>query len=180
MQRIRRSLNNQSVTTLVHALVSTHVDYCNSVLAAAPKTTTDKLQCVLNAAAVSSAIIVSSTAVSHRYYMTIYIDWTFLTMSHSSWSSLFVSVWTAVHRTICRTMSSQSALLCHGSVCSTEHTGGPTLQTDHVRPSSIFCCRSHSVEQSSCCIQKPTISDACFRRHSKTILFTQQRRLHSV
>jgi len=27
-----------------------------------------------------------------------------------------IGVWTAVHRTICRTMSSQSALLCHGSV----------------------------------------------------------------
>jgi len=39
------------VTTLVHALVSMRVDYCNSVLAAAPKTTTDKLQRVLNAAA---------------------------------------------------------------------------------------------------------------------------------
>jgi len=26
----------------------------------------------------------------------------------------------------------------------------------------------------------PTIRDACFRRHLKTVLFTQQRRLHSV
>ena len=26
----------------------------------------------------------------------------------------------------------------------------------------------------------PTISDACFRRHSKTVLFAQQRRHHSV
>ena len=34
----------------MHALVSTRVDYCNSVLAAAPKTT-DNLQRVLNAAA---------------------------------------------------------------------------------------------------------------------------------
>jgi len=41
------------------------------------------------------------------------------------------------------------------SVCSTEHTCGPTLQTDHIRPSSIFCCGSHSVEQSSCHIQRP-------------------------
>ena len=40
-----------SAITLVHALVSTRVDYCNSVLAAAPNTTTDKLQRVLNAAA---------------------------------------------------------------------------------------------------------------------------------
>jgi len=26
----------------------------------------------------------------------------------------------------------------------------------------------------------PTISDACFRRHLKTVMFTQQRWLHSV
>ena len=51
MRRIRRSLDKQSAITLVHALVSTRVDYCNSVLAAAPKMTTDKLQRVLNAAA---------------------------------------------------------------------------------------------------------------------------------
>jgi len=51
MRWIRRSLDNQSVTTLVHVLVSMRVDYCNSVLAAAPKTTTDKLQRVLNAVA---------------------------------------------------------------------------------------------------------------------------------
>jgi len=44
-------MDNQSATTLVHALVSTRFDFCNSVLAAAPKTTTDKLQRVLNAAA---------------------------------------------------------------------------------------------------------------------------------
>jgi len=41
------------------------------------------------------------------------------------------------------------------SVCSTEHTCGPTLQTDHIRPSSLFCCGSHSVEHSSCRIQRP-------------------------
>jgi len=28
--------------------------------------------------------------------------------------------------------------------------------------------------------RNPTISDACFRRHLKTVLFTQQRRPHSV
>jgi len=48
MRRIRRLLDHQSVTTLVHALVSTRVDYCNSVLAAAPKTTTDKVQRVVS------------------------------------------------------------------------------------------------------------------------------------
>ena len=37
--------------TLVHAFVTTHLDYCNSVQAGAPRSATDKLQRVLNAAA---------------------------------------------------------------------------------------------------------------------------------
>ena len=47
----RRSLDADSAATLVHALVTSRVDYCNAILAAAPKTTTDRLQRVLNAAA---------------------------------------------------------------------------------------------------------------------------------
>jgi len=39
------------VKTLVHAFVTTRLDYCNSVLAGAPRSATDKLQRVLNAAA---------------------------------------------------------------------------------------------------------------------------------
>ena len=49
-------LNNVTVEVtrgniLVHAFVTSRVDYCNAVLAAAPKTITDRLQRVLNAAA---------------------------------------------------------------------------------------------------------------------------------
>ena len=51
LRRIRRSLDADSAATLVHAFVKSRVDYCNAVLAAAPKTTTDRLQRVLNAAA---------------------------------------------------------------------------------------------------------------------------------
>jgi len=39
------------VKTLVHAFVTSRVDYCNSVLALSPITITDKLQRVLNSAA---------------------------------------------------------------------------------------------------------------------------------
>jgi len=51
--RIRRSLDNTSAATLVHAFVTSRVDYCNAVytVTGAPKTITDKLQRVLNAAA---------------------------------------------------------------------------------------------------------------------------------
>ena len=51
LRRIRRSLDKESAATLVHAFVTSSVDYCNAVFAAAPKTATDKLERVLNAAA---------------------------------------------------------------------------------------------------------------------------------
>ena len=53
LRRVRRSLDVEYVKTLVHAFVTTRLDYCNSVLAGAPRSVTDKLQRVLNAAAVN-------------------------------------------------------------------------------------------------------------------------------
>jgi len=50
IRRIRRSLDIESAKTLVHAFVTSRVDYCNTVLAGSPKIVTDRLQCVLNAA----------------------------------------------------------------------------------------------------------------------------------
>jgi len=51
LRRVRRPLDSGSVVTLVHALVTSRIDYCNAVHAESPKATTDKLQRVLNAAA---------------------------------------------------------------------------------------------------------------------------------
>jgi len=48
---VRRSLDAVSVKTLVHAFVTMRLDYCNSVLAGVPRSATDRLQRVLNAAA---------------------------------------------------------------------------------------------------------------------------------
>ena len=60
LRRVRRSLDMDSATTLVHSFVSSRVDYCNILLASSPKVVTDRLQRVLNAA----APVVSST---HKY-----------------------------------------------------------------------------------------------------------------
>ena len=51
VRRVRRSLDSESAATLVHAFVTSRIDYCNVLLAGAPKATTDKLQRPLNAAA---------------------------------------------------------------------------------------------------------------------------------
>ena len=51
LRRVQRSLVDESVATLVHAFVTSHIDYCSGLLAGAPKVVTDKLQRVMNSAA---------------------------------------------------------------------------------------------------------------------------------
>jgi len=50
LRRVRRSLDAESAKALVHAFVTSRVDYCNTVFACAPKSVTDRLQRVLNSA----------------------------------------------------------------------------------------------------------------------------------
>jgi len=47
---VRRSLDRGSAATLVHAFVTSRIDYGNALVANAPKIWTEKLQLVLNAA----------------------------------------------------------------------------------------------------------------------------------
>ena len=51
LRRIRKSLDDGSAATLAHTFVTSRLDYCNALYAGAPKTVTDKLHRVLNAAA---------------------------------------------------------------------------------------------------------------------------------
>jgi len=51
LRRVRRSLDTESTATLVHAFVTSRLNYCNIMLAGSPKTVIDKLQRVMNAAA---------------------------------------------------------------------------------------------------------------------------------
>ena len=48
---VRQSLDTESTTTLIRAFISSRVDYCCSLLIGSPRSVTDKLQRVLNAAA---------------------------------------------------------------------------------------------------------------------------------
>jgi len=50
--KMQRCKDTDSIKTLIHALVMSRVDYCNTVLAGSPTHIfTDKLHCVLNSAA---------------------------------------------------------------------------------------------------------------------------------
>jgi len=66
-----------------------------------------------------------------------------------NWCSV-VGICPTVNARVVRHFTGRYCVTAASSVGSTEHTGGPTLQINHIRPSSIFCCGSHSVEQSSC------------------------------
>ena len=50
LRRVRRSLDTESTATLVHAFVTSRLDYCNILLVGSPKTVIDKMQRVINAA----------------------------------------------------------------------------------------------------------------------------------
>lgn len=51
ISRIRRFLSFDSTKALVHALITSRVDYCNSLLYGLPATQLNKIQRILNAAA---------------------------------------------------------------------------------------------------------------------------------
>jgi hypothetical protein len=51
LRSIRRSIPSHTLQTLIHALVSSRIDYCSSVLAGTPSTQCRRLQSALNAAA---------------------------------------------------------------------------------------------------------------------------------
>jgi len=44
LRRIRRSLDSDSLATLIYAVVNSRMDYCNTVLTGAPKTVTASRQ----------------------------------------------------------------------------------------------------------------------------------------
>ena len=51
IRQFRKFLNPESTKTLVHAFLTSHLDYCNSLLFGVPKYQIDRLQKMLNAAA---------------------------------------------------------------------------------------------------------------------------------
>ena len=165
----------------VHALVSSA--YCNSVLAAAQKMTTDKLQRVLNAA----ARVVSSTRKFDRgLSQLLHDDLHWLDVPDRVAFRLIVTV----HR--CLNGCAPNYLLNHiipVSAIVSRHRLRSARQNTLVVPRyrlTTYGRRAFSVAGPTAwnslpvAFRDPTISDAYFRRHLKTVLFAQQRRHHSV
>ena len=72
IRQIRKFLSMDSTKTLIHAFVTSHLDYCNSLLAGIPQYQLQKLQKVLNAAA---RLIYQSPRHSHITPILISLHW---------------------------------------------------------------------------------------------------------
>jgi len=67
LRRVRRSLDSKSAATLVHAFVTSRIDYCNVLLAEALKVTIDNLQRLLNVVARTRKFDCGLSQVMHDY-----------------------------------------------------------------------------------------------------------------
>jgi len=155
------------------------VDYCNSVLAVAPKTTTDKLQRVLNAA----VRVVSNTRKFDRGLSQLLHDelhW--LDVPDRVAFKLIVTVHQCLNGRAPNYFIPVSAIVSQQRLRSAQQN---TLVVPRYRLTT-YGRRAFSFAGPTAwnslpvAFRDPTISDACFRQHLKTVLFTQQRQLHSV
>jgi len=138
LRSVRQSLDTESITTLIRAFASSRVDYCCSLPIGSPRSVTDKLQHVLNAAA--RVITNSSNYDSGLLWPCIMTStgWMLLNGFSSEWLQLYTSVCTpslqriwlnCVHH--CVSKSSWWAPVSHNQQSS--HTTQSMLQTVNLR-----------------------------------------------
>ena len=87
LRRIRLSLDANSASTLVHAFMTSRVDYSDANLAGTPKTTADRLQRVLHESSVTPR---SLTRDCHDCSTKSYTGWS---ERSTSWACLLTGVW---------------------------------------------------------------------------------------
>ena len=175
LRRVRRSLDVESVKTLVHAFVTSHLDYCNFVLAGAPRSATDKFQRVLNAA----ARLVSGTrkfdcGLSRLLHVGLALAGRSRTCAVQAWrNSAPVSATQGPAVPDCVTPASDIASRQRLRSASHHQVLVPRYQL------SSLGCRSFAVAGSttwnllSADLRDPTCSDESFKRSLKTFLFAK-------
>ena len=154
LRRLRRSLDSDSLATLVYAVVNSRIDYCNTVLAGAPRTVTDKLQRVLNAAA---RVVTGTRKFNCGLGQILHDELHWLDVSDRVFFKLAVTVhrclngrappylsdyFVPVASADTRRHLRLSAFRQPSTTCST------SLPAQHLRSSGLFSCRPHSLELS--------------------------------
>jgi len=166
------------VKTLVHAFVTTRLDYCNSVLAGAPRSVTDKLQRVLNAA----ARLVSGTRKFDRglsRLLHVDLHWLWLDVPERVQYKLGVTVRRCQQHkapqylTDCVTPASDIASRQRLRSASRRQLLVPRYQLSSLGRRSFAVAGPTTWNSLSPDLRDPTCSDESFRRSLKTFLFAK-------
>ena len=144
--RVRRSLDTESAATLVHAFVTSRIDYCNVLLAGAPKATTDKLQHLLNAAA---RFLSGTKKFDRGLSQLMHVDLHWPDVPERVKYKLATMVYNCLHGkapsylTDCCTPISDVA---SSAFCQSSSTTRPSTQSLHIWSSGFFCSWSGCLE----------------------------------
>jgi len=172
---ILSSLDDDAMKTLVHAFITSRVDYCNAVLAGSLKFTPDTLQRVLNAA----ARLVTDTDKYDRCLSSLLHDqlhW--LNVPERIKYKLAVMIRRCLEDKAPTYVSDyciasghrrQQPTLTFSQPASTDCTA---LSANYIWPSGFLCCRPDGLELTTDWVSRSVGFDV-FRRTVKTILFAR-------
>ena len=136
-----------SLATLVYVVVNLRINYCNTVLAGAPRTVTNKLQRVLNAAA---RVITDTWKFDRGLGQILHDELHWLDVPNRVFFKLAVTV----HRCLNSRATPYLSDYCFrppvstlGSTC-IPPTISCLLPVQHLLPLGLFSCRPHSLQLS--------------------------------
>jgi len=164
-----------SLVTLVYAAMNSRIDYCNTALAGAPRTVTDKLQHVLNAAA---HVVTGTWKFDRGLGQILREELHWLDVPNRVIFKLAMTVYRCLNGRAPQYLSDYCAPVASVDRLHLRSTNCQLLAVPHYRLNT-YGRRAFSVAGPTVWnslpnfIQDPTISSDCFRRLLKTYLFTR-------
>ena len=136
--------------TLVHAFVTSRIDYCNVLLAGAPKVTTDRLQRLLNAAA---RLLSGTKKFDRGLSQLMHVDLHLLDVPERVNYKLVTMVYNCLHGKAPsyvpdRLLHSylRHCVMASSALCQSSSTTRPSTQYLHIWSSGFFYCGSGCLE----------------------------------
>ena len=172
IKRIRKHLSRKSTETLIHAFVSSRLDYCNSLLYGLPQAQIDKIQRAQNAAA---RLIFKQPKFSHITPVLFQLHW--LPIKYRIEFKILLFTFKAIHGMapdyICKLISRKSSTryaLRSSQRIVLETPSGKILSTLGGR---AFCYAAPKLWNNLPCKMSSLDSLSSFKCHLKTYLFKQ-------